>query len=403
MWNGGLMMKQNRKGRKWIVLAIICILFVSIFLFYKEREAEAATKVKVRDLHVNAYMKNEIQVKIGWRKKNVTKYVIYRANVKANGTIGTYKRIGDVSGQKTYFLDKISDMDLEELWQSGKELEGKRYAYKVCGYKKIGGKYQKVYEGKRLLYTGLWQVMWDEYQHCDAKITPTSIPLTLYGENEFKPEYYRIYRSENGKDFKVLTEIKSKKYGVTYVDENVETGKSYYYKARAYRMAGKEKIFSDYTDIIKHSAVNRSGIFSYEVLTPVNEKTSELVMKLSSDEKNGDLVFEAGLGWNSLSYCTEDDYEGEPMDIAMDIVAYSYDNENWTDFIIREQKLVVKSDETIYLKFSTRNGIEFTYLDANDNVTTMQYEEVRYNGLRSSLQFGQGGGAGAQILSEYYH
>lgn len=392
-------MKKYLKFKKFVFFLMVCTLLVSIL----PAKGQAASSSKY--FNVNAYMRSPIHVKLGWKKKDVSKYVIYRADAKADGSVGAYKRIADVSGKKTFYLDKIADGDLDKIWEENINIEGKYYSYKVYGYKKIEGKYRKVCHGQRMVYTGAWETMWDEYQHCDAKITPESIPLTVWSGYEFEPDYYRIYRSEDGKNFKVLTEIRSSEYGVTYTDADVETGKAYYYKARTYRLAGKEKVFSNYTNTLKLSAVNQNGVYDLEVLTPANEETSQLVMKLTSDPANGELIFTGGIGFSCLYYYTQYDYEGEEMDVSLDITGYSYDNQTWEDFgEVKGENLVVKADETIYLRFETRDGSTFKYMGPNDEDTTMGYEEVTYNNLTSIMDFEQEGGrVVVRMNGEYYH
>ena len=397
-------MKRNKGFAKLVVLLLASVLVTGFLPLY--REAAATTKF----FHVNAYMKSPVQVKIGWQNQDVDKYVVYRADAKADGTIGKYKRIGAVSGKKRSYVDRFASLELlEEIWNEEIEWQGRYYSYKVYGYKKIAGKYTQVCEGQRMVYTGEWNTVWDEYQRSDAKVTPESIPLTVCAGREFKPDYYRIYRSDDGKNFKLLTEIKSSDYSVTYIDKEVETGKSYYYKARPYRMVGKEKVFSDYTEVLRFSAVHKEGIYSYRMLTPVNIQTSELSMQLSSDERNGDLIFTSESLWNNLYYYIDWDYAGEAVDVELALVAYSYDNQNWKELSDKDEddqdeKFTVKPGETIYLRFTTRDGSKFWYVGEEEGVATLGYEEVTYNNLYSSIWFEpEKGSAMVRMIGEYYH
>ena len=397
-------MGEDSKTRKRFVGILLGVLVFVLACVPLYKEAAAAIKT----FRVNAYMKSPMQIKIGWQNQDVDKYVVYRADAKADGRIGKYERIGAVSGKKRSYVDRFASLELlEEIWNKEVEWEGRYYSYKVYGYKKIEGKYTQVCEGQRMVYTGEWNTIWDEYQRSDAIVTPESIPLIVCAGSEFKPEYYRIYRSEDGKSFKMLTEIKSRNYSVNYIDENVETGKSYYYRARTYRMAGEEKIFSDYTEILKFSAENKVGIFPYKMLTPANIQTSELLMQLSSNEKNGDLIFILESLWNNLYYYTHWDYAGEAVDVELAFVAYSYDNQNWKDLSdkeVRDEKLTVKPGETIYLRFATKDGSEFWYVGEEKGVATLRYEETTYNDFYSALWFeAEKGSAMARIIGEYYH
>lgn len=375
-------MKKNVIFKQFVVLLTLCTLLIGL--------VPVSGQAASRKFNLKTVMKREDRVKIRLKEADASKYIIYRADAKEDGTVtGSYEKIMTLFGTDVIYVDEIEP--------------GNYYSYKVYGYQKIDGKYQEVCHGQRVVYGG-WYTMWDEYQHCDAKITPESIPLRVYAEDNFAPAGYAIYRKEPGGKYEKITVIESTERGVEYLDEDVETGKTYLYRARAYRYVNGKKVFGIYTNPVRMSAVNKNGIYNYEMLTPANEKTSELVMKVTSDANNGELVFNAGIGWSCLYYYTQYDYEGEEMDIAMDITGYSYDNQNWTDFTKKGEKLTIKGGETIYLRFETRDGIEFTYLGANDDDTILGYEEVSYNYLTSMLRFGQESGSiTASMIGEYYH
>lgn len=377
---------------------LICALLINIIPVV----GKASTKATPKSFNVNAIVKSPIHIKIGWKKKNVDKYNIYRANAKKDGSVGTYKKIASISGKKVYYMDKLGEGNIDEMEDT---LEGNYYCYKVCGYKKVNGKYKKIYEGKRMVYSGMWDTMWDEYQHCDAQVTPKSIPLTMCAEEGFKPEAYVIYRSEDGKNYKKIKEIKTKKMFATYTDKDVETGKLYYYKARNYRFAGTEKIYSNYTDVVKLSAVNQYGSYEMEVLTKENVTTSEFTIALTSQSGNADLVFYNDT-WNELSYSYKKKDEDSTEDIYFDtyliLTEYSLDNQIWET--VTDESIVLKEHETIYLRFKELDNSEFLYLGTQAEKSWVRYENVKYNHLTCYIDFElENEKAIAIVNGEYYH
>lgn len=384
-------MKKHSILKQIAALFVLCILFVGLIpINTHASEGNFNTKVrKPQKFDLKVAMTREDRVRIRLNQPGVAKYVIYRADANADGTLAaSYKRITKIHGADVTCIDKIEP--------------GNYYFYKVYGYQKINGKNQRVYVGKELVYGGGY-TMWDEYQHCDAKVTPEEIPLKLNTEEDFIPAGYVIYRKTEGFKYEKIAKIETTEQYIEYVDRTVETGKTYFYKARAYRYINGKKVFSIYTNRVQLSAVNQIGTFEYEVLTPVNEQTNELVMKLSSDANNGELVFTTDTNWNSLCYYSLDGYKGEEFDVSCALTEYSYDNQSWTELMEENENLVLEAGETIYLKFRGRENQKFVYLGKEAmKDTRMIYEEVRYNNLISALWF-DADSAKARLVGEYYH
>ena len=382
-------MKKNSILKQVVMMFVLCTVLIGFVSVNSQASQTANQPAELKSFSLKTIMKREDRVKIRLTEENVSKYVIYRADAKADGTLsGSYKKVITMYGTNISYVDEME--------------EGKYYSYKVYGYEKVNGKHVQTKVGQRLVYAGHY-TMWDEYQHCDAKITPEEIPLRLNIEEEYTPDGYVIYRKEEGGKYKKIAKIETKDRYIEYVDRDVETGKSYFYRARAYHYVKGKKVFAIYTNPVRMSAVNRIGIYQYEILTPANEKTTGLTMKVTSDEKNGKLVMGMGANWCSLSYYTEYGYEGEELDAAMYLAEYSYDNENWTGFTEKGEELVINAGETIYLKFESILGQEFTYLGEEAiGDTQMICEEVVYNYLRSALWFGYGS-FDAEVIGEYYH
>ncbi len=381
-------MKKNSILKQCIALLVLCTMLVGLVPM-NGQAAETAQSATLRKFALKTVMKREDRVKIRLTEPEISKYIIYRADAKTDGTVtGSYEEIMTMYGTNVSYVDEIEP--------------GKYYSYKVYGYQKIDGKNTQVCVGQRLVYGGGY-TMWDEYQHCDAKITPEQIPLRLNTEEGLIPAGYAIYRKEDGGKYQKIAKIETTDRYIEYVDEDVEAGKSYLYRARAYYYVNGKKVFTIYTYPVRLSAVNKVGIFEYEILTPVGEPTSEMVMKVTSEANNGELVFRPGRGWSELYYCTEYGYDGEEFEVALDLAEYSYDNQKWNGFVEEDEKLVIKGGETIYLRFATREGKEYVYLGEEAiGDTRLIYEEVSYNYLTSSLQFGYGTFS-AEIIGEYYH
>ena len=382
-------MKKNSILKQVVMMFVLCTVLIGFVSVNSQASQTANQPAELKSFSLKTIMKREDRVKLRLTEENVSKYVIYRADAKADGTLsGSYKKVITMYGTNISYVDEME--------------EGNYYSYKVYGYEKVNGKHVQTKVGQRLVYAGHY-TMWDEYQHCDAKITPEEIPLRLNIEEEYTPDGYVIYRKEEGGKYKKIAKIETKDRYIEYVDRDVETGKSYFYRARAYHYVKGKKVFAIYTNPVRMSAVNRIGIYQYEILTPANEKTTGLTMKVTSDEKNGKLVMGMEANRCSLSYYTEYGYEGEELDAAMYLAEYSYDNENWTGFTEKGEELVINAGETIYLKFESILGQEFTYLGEEAiGDTQMICEEVVYNYLRSALWFGYGS-FDAEVIGEYYH
>lgn len=363
------------------------LVFAVFVLFAKTMQAEGSTKQE--DFVCKAIMKQEDRVKLHLKQEKASKFIIYRAAAKKDGTAsGAYKRLTSLIGSNVTYTDTITT--------------GKYYLYKACGYQKNGGAYRKICEGQLLVYGG-WSAAWKEYQHCDARVTPEAIPLEVYAGEEFTPDGYIIYRRKLGENYKRLAVIKSRKGSVKYTDKDVETGKTYLYKARAYRYVNGKKMVGIDTDEVRLSAVNRYGSYQYEILTPVGEETKELTMKLTSEADNGELIFVSGGDSGSLNYYSESEEDGEVFDVSLVLTGFSYDNENWTAFSKAWETLRMKGGETIYLRFEERNGEAFVWMGTDGKDIGLCYETVQYNYLTSKLEFEHGNSAKAGVLLEYYH
>ena len=188
----------------------------------------AEDKVNVKKINVNISSKNGSSLVIKWdRISEADYYEVYRATSKN----GTYTKIKTINNAKTtsYTNTRLNC--------------GTTYYYIVKSYKKINS--QKVCIG--------------ESEVSSAKVIPitTSIKTAKTQKNKVTLKWkkvsgvsgYEVYRatSKSGKYKKVKTITNSSK--TTYVNENLKTGKKYYYKIRTYKKVNGKKVYGEYSTI----------------------------------------------------------------------------------------------------------------------------------------------------------
>lgn len=165
-------------------------------------------------------------IKLTWNKLgDVTGYWIYR---KTPGS--KYKTIAKVSGTTVSYKDKNL-------------VTGKKYYYKIKGYKKVG---KTTYKGSKSKASKAYPK--------PAKVKITSIKSTakgakLYWKKVAGASGYVIYRSESktGKYTKIK-EIK-KQTKISYNNTGLLKGKTYYYKVMAYRNMSGIYVYGKYSTV----------------------------------------------------------------------------------------------------------------------------------------------------------
>ena len=165
-------------------------------------------------------------IKLTWNKLgDVTGYWIYR---KTSGS--KYKTIAKVSGTTVSYKDKNL-------------VTGKKYYYKIKGYKKVG---KTTYKGSKSKASKAYPK--------PAKVKITSIKSTakgakLYWKKVAGASGYVIYRSESktGKYTKIK-EIK-KQTKISYNNTGLLKGKTYYYKVMAYRNMSGIYVYGKYSTV----------------------------------------------------------------------------------------------------------------------------------------------------------
>lgn len=165
-------------------------------------------------------------IKLTWNKLgDVTGYWIYR---KTPGS--KYKTIAKVSGTTVSYKDKNL-------------VTGKKYYYKIKGYKKVG---KTTYKGSKSKASKAYPK--------PAKVKITSIKSTVKGAKLYWKKVagasgYVIYRSESktGKYTKIK-EIK-KQTKISYNNTGLLKGKTYYYKVMAYRNMSGIYVYGKYSTV----------------------------------------------------------------------------------------------------------------------------------------------------------
>ena len=179
-------------------------------------------------------------VKLEWKAVDgASGYQIYRSTSKSKG----YKKIGQVKGKNKKVYE---DKSLEA---------GKTYYYQVRAYKSNSAKTGVASFSKA-------QKVWTLKPVELSQITSDSKNQVLLGWKEVsKAEGYAIYRSsKSDSEFQKIAEITSGKT-LTYTDENVTSGNTYYYKiAATYTIKGSAG--ESYSDVVQVTVLKQGSISS---------------------------------------------------------------------------------------------------------------------------------------------
>lgn len=324
-----------------------------LFAFSMPIQSQAAV------LPTSLNVEGENKIKLSWKKKPVDEYRIYRAN----SYNGNFRLLAKVSGKKKSYTDKTVAAN-------------KEYYYIIKGYKKKNGKLKCVYRDTGLYaYTGLEKPSWYETAQCDAKVKPTAIPLKVRLMSWYlHPSGVELYRKTGGNKYTKIKTINLKKnqYTLKYTDRNVKKGNTYYYKFRCYKVVKGKKVYSEYSQPLKLSAVNYIGDYTMKTITKGDQQVKSLEFSLTSNKGNGTMTFKSGSDDYCYSYTEKN--SGDYITMDMSLTAYSFDNKNWvTDF----DKVKLKEGKTIYLRF--QNAEDFKFYFAQDS--SLYIYSVDYSGL----------------------
>ncbi len=161
------------------------------------------------------------KAKLKWKKQTgVTGYQIYRARTPG----GSFQRVKTVKGEASVTVTLASHKGLKPYYYkvraykvvSGKKVYGEFSAVKSCGPKQTTVVKATPLKGKRV------KITWSKAARADG---------------------YRIFRStEKDGVFKRVASISGKKK-FSFTDTGLKAGKTYYYRVRAYRLVGSQKIY----------------------------------------------------------------------------------------------------------------------------------------------------------------
>ena len=193
------------------------------------KASSAAKSTLAKPKGTKAAAASATSIKVSWKKvSGASGYEVYRATSKG----GKYSKVGTIKkGSTVSYTDK-------------KATTGKTYYYKVRAYKT---------SGKAKVYSAYSAVT-------SAKVAvarPTGMKVAAGAKNIAKVSWkkvsgalgYEVYRatSKGGRYSKVGT-IKKGSI-VSFTDKKLKTGKTYYYKVRAYKTSGKTRTYGAYGDI----------------------------------------------------------------------------------------------------------------------------------------------------------
>ncbi len=169
------------------------------------------------------------RVRITWTKSpEATGYEIYRAD----SSTGTYRKVTTTTNNSTF-----------SYTNSGLSY-GKKYYYKIRSYKTVSGK-----------------TNYSSYSSVTSAAPVLPVPAAKAasaGYNSIKVSWglvsgaqgFEVYRatSKTGTYSKIKT-ITNGSTG-SYINGSLATGKTYYYKVRAYRTIGSKKVYSSFSGIV---------------------------------------------------------------------------------------------------------------------------------------------------------
>ena len=190
-------------------------------------------------IYLSLDKKTSNSISLSWTKVlNASGYELLRST----SLNGTYESIARVEDNSPWWISR-------DFTYTDKNLTtGNTYYYKVRGYKYVNGRpiygnYSDVISAKTALSKPVATAKKSSYK---------SIDLTWKSVNDASG--YEIYRStsESGKYIKEKTIEKSST--LSYKDTKATTGKTYYYKIRAYKNVNGKKVYSSYSKVVSAKA-----------------------------------------------------------------------------------------------------------------------------------------------------
>lgn len=346
-------------------------------------DAQAAPKYK--EMRCESNIMTKTSVKISWkRQKGANGYKIYRSVLLKNDNWSKRKKIATLPASQISITDKTTYK--------------KTYKYEIVSFSQNGNKTKEEFTDFCLTYMGVGRASWDDYLSSDAITSPDSIRLQYYGSYYgMMPDTYEIYRSKTKKNYKKIASVKSQKnnWAGIYTDKKVTYKTSYYYKVRAFKIINGKKIYGKFSVPILLSAVNSTGIFQAEVLTPKTETVTSLDILLTSSNGNADAIFDRKHIWDAS-------YRAESSGSSSLRCLYSSDGKEWKNF--SDNPVVIKPNEKIYLRFESEDGKPFPHPASVKGAYNLWLYDLSYNRLTCYLTVNFGTNTGTVCTNEeYYH
>ena len=237
-------------------------LFLLVFLVLN------TVKVQAANIRVNGKMMSQTSCRIKLKKyKDITHWKVRMAAMSEDGNQEPYSTIKKMKvSKKTY---TVTDLQPDTY-----------YFFEIVGCVKQDGKLKNVIYDYYYCYTGLSTVGWTDYAASDAPCSPEGITL-WYGcwDDGLPISGYELYRREDGSDDWTML-AKTAPDETDYEDKEIEAGKTYYYRVRAYGTYNGETIYSEYSDEMMRSAVNMEGSFSS---TLIKQTGSTVIVKIEQN------------------------------------------------------------------------------------------------------------------------
>lgn len=191
---------------------------------HNNKTVSCTVKVIPKKVVVKAQSKGYNSIKLSWAKApDISGYWVYKKDSK-----GKYNVIATLSGTAGSYTDKNL-------------VTGQSYSYKIKAFRIVG---TTKYKSK--ISTAATAVPVPAKPKILSKqLVNKTVSLTW--KEITGTSGYKLYRSESKNGTYVRIKTLKKQTNTSFVDKNIVTGKTYYYKVVAYRTVSKKKIYGSYS------------------------------------------------------------------------------------------------------------------------------------------------------------
>ncbi|MCR5430214.1 MAG: hypothetical protein K6E58_03170 [Eubacterium sp.] len=345
----------------------LLILFIGAASFFANPKKVEAKSFKVK-------LKSEMKaINVSWKKqKNATKYVVYKRNLNYEDSVpykNTFKKVKTVKNNKykdkkvskgqyyVYYVDAINSKG--KVIKTTYNKKGK-LNYRCCGY-----------DRPTLYNAGYGKEYTNDPYHIYLQIKKGTHGVK-YKRAEI--EFYRLKYYGNEKYKKVKAKKLTSKF---WVDDTVEAGAPYDYKARICIKKGKKKAYSAYSDFVLIRAQATKAFYEVKPLTDAgiyNAKELEVVFKINNLTRfSGTAALYSHTG-NYL--VTNKDLQKETYKIQF--TQARIDGENWIN-LGNVSSYSIPDNKPIYLKAIIKsNGKDYIMFGGDDKENYIQSEVSDY-------------------------